>query len=314
MNKVLIVIDPQTPVLALELLEAAAKIANGCIASYAFCFGKCAPCIDGHFDYCLFTDAPIAPHDTLNAAMYIERLHAQYHFNAILFPATTWGRQLAPRTAMEIGAGLVADITAIDCEGGCVRLVRPAFDGKLLAVIECVGEGPLMASVRSGVFRYVGEGRKDTKLIAFTPESPLPSGISLLSIEPKPPSADIRECKILVSGGGGVEETFEALAPLAKALDGQVSASRRLVDSGIATRAIQVGQTGKTVSPQVYFAIGIHGALQHIEGLRGVGCVISVNTNRNAPICSISDVVVEGDGAAFARKLAQRINRSNMED
>jgi electron transfer flavoprotein alpha subunit len=97
------------------------------------------------------------------------------------------------------------------------------------------------------------------------------------------------------------------LAPLAEALGGETAASRKLVDLGVTGRNIQVGQSGKTVSPKLYFALGIHGSLQHMEGLKNVDHIISVNTNRDAPICSVSDIVVEGDASSFIDKLLTRM-------
>ena len=317
--RVLVPVDPYSPGSSLGLLEVAGVISGeGRIETYAFCLGEPDPCLDGHFDFCLWTSPVIDPHDTLNAAKCIEGLYDQYNFGAILFPATCWGRNLAPRVAMGIRAGLVADVTAVESgsgvgdgneeTGNTVRLVRPAFDGKLLAVIECMGnDRPIMASIRTDAFKYTGDGDKNTEHIPIILKKLLPSGISLLSVELVPPDPDIRGSDILISGGDGVGDAFDQLAPLAEVLGGSVSASRQLVDKGIAPRSIQVGQSGKMVSPKVYFALGIYGALQHIEGLRDVDCIISVNTNRKAPICSISDVVIEGDALEFVRKLTEKI-------
>jgi len=310
MYKVLVYIDPHNPGASLGLLEAAERIAYADrLVTYAFCPGNPTPVIHGHFDFCVCTDAAVEPYDTQNLAACLKSLQDEYHFDAVLLPATAWGRNIAPRAAMRMRVGLVADITEVTRDGDVVRLVRPAFDGKMLAVIECVGGKPIMASVRPGVFRYDGGGGKDTQHITFSPKGLSPSGVSLLSSEHKRAVADIRESDILVSGGGGVGDAIEKLELLAKALGGMVSASRRLVDSGMAPRAIQVGQSGKTVSPRIYFALGIYGSLQHIEGLRNVDCIISVNTNPKAPICSISDIVVEGDAVEFAQKLAEKINQ-----
>jgi len=113
---------------------------------------------------------------------------------------------------------------------------------------------------------------------------------------------------VLVSGGGGVIGQFHHLERLACKLGGQVSASRKIVDHGIAPRSIQVGQSGKRVSPKLYIALGINGAVQHVEGLKQVGSIISVNLDRNAPICSLSDIVVEGDAVTFIEKLVKMID------
>jgi len=114
----------------------------------------------------------------------------------------------------------------------------------------------------------------------------------------------------LISGGGGVLEHFDRLQDLSEAMHAQVSASRRLVDSGVASRRIQVGQSGKTVSPRLYIALGIDGSLQHMEGLKNVEHLIAVNTNKDAPICSLADVVIAGDAVEFIDRLLERIERT----
>ena len=118
---------------------------------------------------------------------------------------------------------------------------------------------------------------------------------------------DIRESRILVSGGGGMAGSFDSLKPLAQALGAQVSASRRLVDSGIAPRRIQVGQSGKTVNCELYIAIGIYGAFQHVIGIKKVKYLITVNRNRLAPISSLADIAVEGDTVEFIEKMTARL-------
>lgn len=107
--------------------------------------------------------------------------------------------------------------------------------------------------------------------------------------------------------GGGTARSFHKLESLADVLDGQVSASRKIIDKGIVSRSVQVGQSGKTVRPKLYMALGISGAIQHVEGLKNVENIIAVNTNRSAPICSLSDIVVEGDASEFIDKMVQRI-------
>ena len=107
-------------------------------------------------------------------------------------------------------------------------------------------------------------------------------------------------------------DQFHRLDELALELNAQVSASRRIIDSGIATRKIQVGQSGNTVSPKLYIALGIYGSLQHIEGLKNVENIISVNIDKDAPICSLSDIVVEGDAVEFIEKLVEKIRREKV--
>jgi len=118
---------------------------------------------------------------------------------------------------------------------------------------------------------------------------------------------DIRECRVLISGGGGVSASFDKLAPLACLLGAGVSVSRRLVGLGIAPRRIQVGQSGKSVKCELYIAVGIYGAFQHVVGLNNVKHIIVVNKNRLAPICSLADIVVEGDAFEFVERLTLRL-------
>lgn len=238
----------------------------------------------------------------------------RFQFDAILIPASWTGRMLAPRLAVHLHTGLTADVTEIRHKDGMLEMVRPAFSGRLLAGIVNTGEGPVMMSVRQNVFQYVADGRKDTRIIDFPYQSRAESGIRQLMTTEKVKSYDIRESEILISGGGGIGRDFQRLERLAQILKGQVSASRRIVDKGIATRSIQVGQSGKTVSPKLYMALGIYGAIQHVEGLKNVEHIISVNTNKNAPICSLSDIVVEGDAMVFLDLLVERIHRYRSEE
>ena len=127
-------------------------------------------------------------------------------------------------------------------------------------------------------------------------------------------NGDIRESRVLVSGGRGIKDAFGKLRPLARALNASVAASRGLVDSGIAPRRIQVGQSGKKVGCELYIAVGISGSYQHIVGLKNVKYLIAVNKNKNAPICSLADIVIEGDAADFAEKLAERCARDQSID
>jgi electron transfer flavoprotein alpha subunit len=255
-------------------------------------------------------DEEIIEYDAMIVKDIIREIHKHYDFNCILIPATQFGRMLAPRLAMALQVGLVADVTAINYKEGVLEMVRPAFSGKIMAGIVQQGEGPIMMSVRENVFSYKKVSVKDTKIISYDPEKKLKSSIKLIEKNEKTQSYDIRDSEVLISGGGGTIRNFGKLEELAEALQGQVSASRKIIDKGIAPRRIQVGQSGKTVNPKLYIALGISGAIQHVEGLKNVENIISVNTNRNAPICSLSDIVVEGDVVEFIDKLTKRIKEN----
>lgn len=263
------------------------------------------------FDKIIYVKHPeIKNYDQVAVTDVMSELQNINNFDSILIPGTPFGRMLAPRLAMELHTGLVADVTAIKNSNSGLEIIRPAFSGRIMAGIKCVGDGPIMMSVRQNVFKYEGEYNKVTETIVYHPESVSDGGIQCLNIKEKEEIYDIRESDILISGGGGVIRNFDTLKKLADALNGQVSASRKIVDKGIAPRSVQVGQSGKTVSPKLYIALGIYGAIQHVEGLKQIENIISVNTNKDAPICSLSDIVVEGDAVIFIEKLIKRIKES----
>lgn len=312
MKKSLIYLDEENVKNSIDLLEVVRQIyGEERNETYGISVNHYCMKAEGAFDKLIVvSDDEIFEKDPMIVTDIMEELHKQYEFDCILIPATQFGRMLAPRLAMRLKAGLVADVTAIRHHNGTVEMVRPAFSGKIMAGIVKSGDGPYMMSVRQNVFTYNNESLKDTQVIEFHPLKRRNSRLKLLETREKAQSYDIRDSKVLVSGGGGIGRNFKKLEMLARELNGQVSASRRIVDKGIAPRAIQVGQSGKTVDPKLYMALGINGAIQHIEGLKNVEYIISVNTNKNAPICSLSDIVVEGDALEFIDKLVEKIKEN----
>ena len=311
-----------------ELLEVARQIyGSEAYETYGVSIGPAGDKAEGLFDFLVeVPDTHACCHDIMSMTGILAELHAVYQFDSILFPATQTGRMLAPRLAMRLRAGLIADITEIRQNNGLVEIVRPAFGGKLMAGIISRTPKPLMMSVRQNVFSYHQEERKHTIKISYGSSASnqngvLPEndgsissrrGLRLIEVREKESSKDIRDSEILISGGGGVMRDFQKLEILAEEMNAQVSASRKTVDQGIAPRSIQVGQSGKTVSPRLYVALGINGSIQHIEGLKNIEAIIAVNTNKNAPICSISDIVVEGDAKEFIDKLTNKIKQEKL--
>lgn len=246
--------------------------------------------------------------DVRTLALVLEKLQDQKQFDCILIAATHFGRMLAPYLAALLGCGLVADVTEVRRTEEDVEMIRPAFGGRLMAVIEKTGSGPVMMSVRPGVF-FTQEQNRETVYSEFIGVTVNKKGVVLLERRPKPERKDIRKSEILVSGGGGAMEHFDLLQELAERLGGAVSASRKAVDSGKADRVIQVGQSGRFVRPRLYIAEGIYGAVQHVAGIRHADHIIAVNTDPLAPICSLADIVVEGDTVSFTEKLIRRIDK-----
>ncbi len=315
MKKTLIYLDPESPRASLDLIGVMEQMYGpGGSTSYGLSLGQPGeePGEESlsMLDYLIhIEDGIIDPHDVITLTTCIENLQETYAFDAILIPATAFGRMLAPRTAMRLGVGLVADITAIRHLDGEVVMVRPAFSGRMLAGIVNRGRSPVMVTVRRNVFSYTQRKSKPAEILHHTPQKPEGSGIRFVERREKPDTRDIRESDVLVSGGGGVMRSFDQLASLAAALGGAVSASRKVVDNGRAPRHIQVGQSGKTVSPRLYMALGISGSIQHMVGLKNAEYIIAVNSDRNAPICSRADIVVEGDAREFMPRMIARIGK-----
>lgn len=260
------------------------------------------------YDEVLTIDEEKVPsYDTQALTHQLQSLCQVKSYDIILMPATFLGRILAPRLAIALHAGLVADVTDLVVHDDQLEMIRPAYSGKLMAQIIKTSKGPHMMTIRPGSFQPTDLDTRPTQIRPCPLITPVDSKIILMSTRQKTATEDIRDAKILISGGGGVQERFDRLDELAKALNAQVSASRRVVDSGVVHRKIQVGQSGKTVSPKLYIALGISGSVQHIEGLRNVETILAVNTNKHAPICSLAALVVEGDAIDFIDKLLLKI-------
>ena len=315
MKRVLVYIDEDAVEDSIDLLEVGRLMygAKG-FCSYALAAG-CGCGEEGNlFDHVFRVKNGALPnYDTATIARCIEFLHRIYCFDAIIVPATHCGRMIAPRAAMRLHAGLVADVTGIGTDGDEVLMVRPAFSGRMLATVVCRGGGPVMMSVRPRAFTYGEPVLKSAEFVDVDVQDMKTPGIRLIERREKSEARDIRTSEVLISGGGGVIRDFHLLERLAEALHGMVAASRKIVDMGKAPRAIQVGQSGKIVSPRLYIALGISGSAQHVAGIRNAEYIISVNTNRQAPICSMSDIVVEGDSRAFVEGLLKRIEASNTQ-
>lgn len=309
-KKVLIFLDPENLKNSIDLLEVARILYGEVVESFGFICEEDVSEATGYFDnlYSVTLDDRMF-YDTGTVTDFVEKLHLEKQFDAILVPATFIGRMLAPRIARRLHTGLVADVTDLQKLGDTVEMIRPAFSGKIMAGILNTSDGPVMMTVRQNVFQYQNKAKKETTVYRELKALQSSSNIAILETEEKEISYDIRDSKVLISGGGGAKQIFHRLEDLSDLLGGNVSASRKMVDQGMATRAVQVGQSGKTVTPKLYMALGIDGAIQHVEGLKNVEHIISVNLNKNAPICALSDIVVQGDASQFVEKLIERITQ-----
>jgi len=309
MKKTCILQDTQKPEYTIALLEVARRIyGKGKFKSHALMLrGPVDPFI-GIFHHIIRVKEDIANHyDPRGICDILEQLHHQKDFDTILIPATHLGKMIAPRLARRLGTGLAAGVTEIRKAGDQIEIIRPACSGKMVEVIHPDISGPVVLTIRPNMFEYRSADNLHTQVYEHTRPVKYPNTIQQLNVKKNDTLYDIQNSEVLISGGQGVKQSFSELYRLAGALNGQVSASRRLVDQGIAPRSIQVGQTGKTVSPRLYMALGIHGSMQHIAGLRQVELIISVNRSRHAPICSVSDIVVIGDARKFIDRLMEKI-------
>lgn len=247
----------------------------------------------------------------------LEQIIRQNDPEIVLFGASSIGRDLAPRTSARIKTGLTADCTglSINPENKLLMMTRPAFGGNLMAVINCKQRRPQMATVRPGVMQPIERDTSRTgKISCFEPTfQPGDFAVEILEVIPdKDKKTDITQAKFLVSGGRGVgsAEAFDTLRDLADTLGGDVAGSRAAVEAGWIGPEYQVGQTGKTVRPNLYIACGISGAIQHMAGMENSETIIAINTNPNAPIFNLADLGVVGDLHTILPKLTDAINKA----
>lgn len=245
----------------------------------------------------------------------------------VLVGATAIGRDLGPTVSARVETGLTADCTVLDIGDfplqpvpgkedeqlhGQLLMTRPAFGGNTIATIACPDNRPQMATVRPGVMQKI-EPKKGAKaeVIEFNPGfTPNNRYVTIKEVVKAVSDVkDIMDAKILVSGGRGVgsPENFKILEDLAEALGGQVSCSRAVVDAGWKPKDMQVGQTGKTVRPNLYVAVGISGAIQHVAGMEESDVIIAINKDEDAPIFDVADYGVVGDLNKIVPKLTEEI-------
>ncbi len=239
----------------------------------------------------------------------------EYKPEIMLVGATAIGRDLGPTVSARVATGLTADCTVLEIgdfplvaqpgkeaeqKHNQLLMTRPAFGGNTIATIACPDNRPQMATVRPGVMQKIApiEGAK-ANIIEFNPGfTPNNRYVEILNIVKAVKNvANIMDAKILVSGGRGVgsKENFKLLDDLAEVLGGTVSCSRAVVENGWQPQDLQVGQTGKTVRPQIYFAIGISGAIQHVAGMEESDLIIAINKDEDAPIFDVADYGLVGD-------------------
>ena len=280
-------------------------------------------------------DPMLAEYVTEPYAKALTAMIKEYDPNIVLFGATSIGRDIAPRVAARVHTGLTADCTRLDIDMNeyfdylhavsnadtnaiekrlgmddkTLKMTRPAFGGNVMATIRCADYRPQMATVRPGVMKKLdviegATGIVEEFKVEFTPEDMNVTIREVVKATHK--AVDITEAKVLISGGRGIgsPEFFGTLQEVADLIDGaEISSSRANVDAGWIARDRQVGQTGKTVRPELYIANGISGAIQHLAGMENSECIIAINKNDTAAIFEVSDLGIVGDVKVIIPKL-----------
>ncbi|MBM4188439.1 MAG: electron transfer flavoprotein subunit alpha/FixB family protein [Gemmatimonadetes bacterium] len=235
-------------------------------------------------------------------------------YAAIVFAATAMGRDLAPRVAAKLGVGCATDVTGLGTEGGAVVVTRPVYAGKAIQQVRLTGATAVL-SIRPNTFATGSAAKAGTlqplAVPAFT------ARVTVTAVKaPAQASLDVTEAPIVVSGGRGLREpaNFKLLEDLAAALgNAAVGASRAVVDAGWREHGAQVGQTGKTVAPSLYVAVGISGAIQHLAGMRTSKVIVAINKDKDAPIFKVADYGIVGDLFEVVPRLTAEVTKLRAE-
>ena len=306
----------------LELLGKARELADALNEKvYAMLLGhdlttQAQECIAYGADTVLRVDAPeLATYVTEPYAQAIYQIIRHNKPSIVLIGATTIGRDLGPRLSARVETGLTADCTGLEIsEERDLLMTRPAFGGNLMATIICKEHRPQMSTVRPGVMRM---GQRDENRQGTIEDVKINFDKSkfrvrvLETVKQTKNLVDITEAHVLISGGRGVgnAEGFDMLRAMANTIGAEVSASRAMVDAGVLGHERQVGQTGKTVRPDLYFAMGISGAIQHLAGMEESEYIIAINKDKFAPIFNVADLGIVGDVRKIVPLLTEKLKR-----
>lgn len=277
--------------------------------------------VSADIDRLVLVDEPELEHYLTEPYTYaFEQVVAKLRPEIVLIGATTIGRDLGPRLSARLMTGLTADCTSLELsEDGHLMMTRPAFGGNLCATILCKEHRPQIATVRPGVLRRSDspkprEQAPTLERIALSfPDKTKRVRLKKV-VQADKQLVDITEAKVLVSGGRGIGtgDGLEKLQHLATLLGGEVSASRAVVDAGLVGHERQVGQTGKTVRPELYLACGISGAIQHLAGMEDSEYIIAINKDKYAPIMELADMAIVGDLHQIVPLLSRKIEQDAL--
>ncbi len=255
--------------------------------------------------------------DNIHAAV-VSRLVRKYRPEVLISGATSRGRSVMPRVAVEVETGLTADCTGLDIDedSGLLLQTRPAYGGNIIATIKCENYRPQMSTVRPGVFKLPEADFSRTGVVVqeeLTEEEKV-SRLRVLEEQTiEDATVNLSDAKIIVTGGRGVKgpDGFKVIEEFARAIGGAVGASRAAVDSGWISYAHQVGQTGQTVQPKIYIACGVSGQIQHLVGMQSSDFIIAINKDSEAPIMKLADVAIVGDLFEVIPEIVKLVRRDD---
>lgn len=230
---------------------------------------------------------------------------------AVLVAATATGKDLAPRIAARLGVSCAMDVTTVEADGSTVRITRPVYAGKAIQTVEL--GGACVVAVRPGAYPATQAGKAGAAVDVAVPS--FTRRLTVTGVKaPEQEAIDVSEARVVIAGGRGLGDPkhFALLDGLAAAFGGEaaVGASRAVVDAGWIGHGAQVGQTGKTVAPELYFAVGISGAIQHLAGMRTARTIVAINRDKDAPIFKVADYGIVGDLFEVVPALTEAIRKA----
>ena len=254
-------------------------------------------------------DAGVYATETYAAAL--QQAITQAKPTIVLFGGTSNGRDLAPRVAARLNAGVASDVDRLEWSDGKLRARRPVYSGKAFATVE-VSSNPALATTRPNAFPPEESGGGAAEIVAIAPPAVEAKAKLLETKAPDAGELSIAEADIIVSGGRGLKEAanFSLIRDLAHAIGGAVGASRATVDAGWIDHQHQVGQTGRVVSPNLYIAVGISGAIQHLAGMSSSKHIVAINKDPEAPIFRVADLGVVGDLFQIVPALTEEVKKA----
>ncbi|MEW6702399.1 MAG: electron transfer flavoprotein subunit alpha/FixB family protein [Bacteroidota bacterium] len=256
-----------------------------------------------------FKNGELESYSPSGYAELVAKFANENSFDILFFGNTSMGKDLAPRVAVKIDAGLAMDCVALNYEGNNIIATRPVYAGKALIDVK-INSSKKIFTLRPNVFNPGAPSENKAEIAVMNVDSPNLS-VKVTDIKKADGKLDVAEADIIVSGGRGLKgpENFHLVEELAEVLGAASGASRAAVDAGWRPHAEQVGQTGKTVSPTLYIALGISGAIQHLAGMRSSKYIVAINKDKDAPIFQVADYGIAGDLFEIVPALIEEIKK-----